>query len=116
MIRRPPRSTLFPYTTLFRSHRGIGVDDRDRPPGPIERESEKPQRVRGGTRPLRDVVPVLPFRWRQPPQPGGDALAHILPRERHQEVAFGTLPASHRPLQGRAVARERGERLLANHG
>src|SRR5438309_3316123 len=24
MIRRPPRSTLFPYTTLFRSHGGIG--------------------------------------------------------------------------------------------
>ena len=23
MIRRPPRSTLFPYTTLFRSPRGI---------------------------------------------------------------------------------------------
>src|SRR2546429_6787641 len=23
MIRRPPRSTLFPYTTLFRSHRDI---------------------------------------------------------------------------------------------
>src|SRR2546428_9071796 len=22
MIRQPPRSTLFPYTTLFRSHRG----------------------------------------------------------------------------------------------
>src|SRR2546429_3296786 len=25
MIRRPPRSTLFPYTTLFRSLRGIGA-------------------------------------------------------------------------------------------
>src|SRR2546425_3636017 len=25
MIRRPPRSTLFPYTTLFRSHRDGGV-------------------------------------------------------------------------------------------
>src|SRR5690349_22133527 len=28
MIRQPPRSTLFPYTTLFRSHRGavhVGV-------------------------------------------------------------------------------------------
>src|SRR3712207_8062418 len=25
MIRRPPRSTLFPYTTLFRSQRGIAV-------------------------------------------------------------------------------------------
>src|SRR3712207_8416474 len=25
MIRRPPRSTLFPYTTLFRSLEGIGT-------------------------------------------------------------------------------------------
>src|SRR5438105_12176171 len=25
MIRRPPRSTLFPYTTLFRSLRALGV-------------------------------------------------------------------------------------------
>src|SRR3712207_7126841 len=25
MIRRPPRSTLFPYTTLFRSHLGAHV-------------------------------------------------------------------------------------------
>src|SRR2546426_3265454 len=24
MIRRPPRSTLFSYTTLFRSHRAVG--------------------------------------------------------------------------------------------
>src|SRR3712207_8490544 len=30
MIRRPPRSTLFPYTTLFRSVRGRGVEDGDR--------------------------------------------------------------------------------------
>src|SRR5256885_3086587 len=31
MIRRPPRSTLFPYTTLFRSQTGgaaAGADDR----------------------------------------------------------------------------------------
>src|SRR3712207_7801124 len=26
MIRRPPRSTLFPYTTLFRSGRGVQPD------------------------------------------------------------------------------------------
>src|SRR3712207_7443127 len=25
MIRRPPRSTLFPYTTLFRSEPGLGT-------------------------------------------------------------------------------------------
>src|SRR5258708_14896133 len=29
MIRRPPRSTLFPYTTLFRSLRLRGLDGRD---------------------------------------------------------------------------------------
>src|SRR5689334_23706253 len=29
MIRRPPRSTLFPYTTLFRSIRGDGRDPVD---------------------------------------------------------------------------------------
>src|SRR2546430_15993490 len=36
MIRRPPRSTLFPYTTLFRSHVAVGetlafIDDREPP-------------------------------------------------------------------------------------
>src|SRR2546429_2012670 len=31
MIRRPPRSTLFPYTTLFRSH--FGELPLDLPPG-----------------------------------------------------------------------------------
>src|SRR5256885_4038075 len=57
MIRRPPRSTLFPYTTLFRSARGGTFDDRDhsaaghrpdrrpgpprRPPGRGARRSEE---------------------------------------------------------------------------
>src|SRR3712207_6947907 len=29
MIRRPPRSTLFPYTTLFRSHVDLALVDED---------------------------------------------------------------------------------------
>src|SRR5687768_17907304 len=29
MIRRPPRSTLFPYTTLFRSRRAVGQQNRE---------------------------------------------------------------------------------------
>src|SRR5258708_24893316 len=35
MIRRPPRSTLFPYTTLFRSlrHRRHAEQSRRHPPG-----------------------------------------------------------------------------------
>src|SRR5256886_12987587 len=44
MIRRPPRSTLFPYTTLFRSDRAWGGGD---PPGVAyvyapDRKSERP--------------------------------------------------------------------------
>src|SRR5256885_5388497 len=33
MIRRPPRSTLFPYTTLFRSHRPMAKGDPNLRPG-----------------------------------------------------------------------------------
>src|SRR5437764_2001798 len=34
MLRRPPRSTLFPYTTLFRSHAGRTPRRDDRRPQP----------------------------------------------------------------------------------
>src|SRR3712207_8484813 len=39
MIRRPPRSTLFPYTTLFRSQRrsAAAVTDPDRRLGGVDR-------------------------------------------------------------------------------
>src|SRR2546423_4148942 len=47
MIRRPPRSTLFPYTTLFRSLRGRG----DAPPP--HRRAPDPARPPRGVRPLR---------------------------------------------------------------
>ena len=33
MIRRPPRSTLFPYTTLFRSNTALGFKHSDFPDG-----------------------------------------------------------------------------------
>src|SRR5579884_4091363 len=41
MIRRPPRSTLFPYTTLFRSRRRRGGRD---PAGPRLRRARRPRR------------------------------------------------------------------------
>src|SRR5690349_23996937 len=37
MIRRPPRSTLFPYTTLFRSLAGDRGDQRREQPGRHQR-------------------------------------------------------------------------------
>src|SRR2546427_6295755 len=50
MIRRPPRSTLFPYTTLFRSGDGadIGPGEEGAPPP----ENEQPRvGCNGGARP-----------------------------------------------------------------
>src|SRR3712207_7212967 len=45
MIRRPPRSTLFPYTTLFRSSAGGGTG-----PGPDgDRPAISLRSARGGT-------------------------------------------------------------------
>src|SRR2546430_9894484 len=42
MIRRPPRSTLFPYTTLFRSQRRLpGELERDGRNDPDEDEAEE---------------------------------------------------------------------------
>src|SRR2546429_6210513 len=39
MIRRPPRSTLFPYTTLFRSSHGYIDSPRSRPAGRVSIQS-----------------------------------------------------------------------------
>src|SRR5256884_9781874 len=71
MIRRPPRSTLFPYTTLFRSLRGSGTtrynarqpvslgQRRRRHLQPAKREDFKPvsplPSQRGSTEPFRDL-------------------------------------------------------------
>src|SRR5256885_5674161 len=41
MIRRPPRSTLFPYTTLFRSHSCLG-DRRRNSSVPLVRDAGDP--------------------------------------------------------------------------
>src|SRR2546422_6990388 len=50
MIRRPPRSTLFPYTTLFRSRRGGGR------PRALGREVLEAHRGRAGrARAARDL-------------------------------------------------------------
>src|SRR5256885_15773370 len=55
MIRRPPRSTLFPYTTLFRSKFETA---KDLIPRPLRADSEKPTRYGviyfGSTAPAMD--------------------------------------------------------------
>src|SRR5258708_22625731 len=92
MIRRPPRSTLFPYTTLFRSVRRVGelLIDRHRD-------------LRGliGVRDLRDVPADLPLHFA--------ALVDVLPLEEHRR-------AQRSEGAGRLVRRDRkSTRLNSSH-
>src|SRR2546429_9722262 len=66
MIRRPPRSTLFPYTTLFRSAR-LAAEADQRARGPDEGRPDAEATRRGGLR-LLDAV-------------GGDVGGVVEPRE-----------------------------------
>src|SRR3712207_7781690 len=51
MIRRPPRSTLFPYTTLFRS----GVGEVDRPAHPVADDHLEAVELPAEERPHREA-------------------------------------------------------------
>src|SRR2546422_5457538 len=59
MIRRPPRSTLFPYTTLFRSHQAARERGHDRARGSRQDDADggddahSGQEVRWGGKELR---------------------------------------------------------------
>src|SRR5256885_12227714 len=84
MIRRPPRSTLFPYTTLFRSARGTGRVGVEREVQGLEAYAPADSLV---DRPARAVGPQVP-----PGEPC--ALAAQRPR----------------PIRCGASLRERGDR------
>src|SRR5260370_29196650 len=54
MIRRPPRSTLFPYTTLFRSLHAAGLDL-----GEVEDVVDQREEVAARAPDVREVVGLL---------------------------------------------------------
>src|SRR3712207_7906747 len=59
MIRRPPRSTLFPYTTLFRSRRAARPPvDRAAPAAPRDARSPHGARRLGRARHRRVLRPL----------------------------------------------------------
>src|SRR3712207_8358442 len=68
MIRRPPRSTLFPYTTLFRSHRGPRDRPEARPPAPRAARDRPAGRAEVPHEPAH-VLPVLGRRADVPDPP-----------------------------------------------
>src|SRR3712207_9557129 len=101
MIRRPPRSTLFPYTTLFRSLRLVGkpllesvvlFDAYEGPPIPPGKKSlAYTLRFRAADRTLTD-------------EEADDAVARIVESVREQ---FGAEVRGLRTEIGRASCRER---------
>src|SRR2546427_10112773 len=61
MIRRPPRSTLFPYTTLFRSPHGGARDHTDASSRQIAEASPLPGRGDPRLQVAHRPYPVLPL-------------------------------------------------------
>src|SRR5256884_819136 len=73
MIRRPPRSTLFPYTTLFRSHHRLRVvHPRGGPPHDLLRH-----RARGAGAGERDGAGARPRGGRR--RPGAVRMTAVVP-------------------------------------
>src|SRR2546429_6296567 len=92
MIRRPPRSTLFPYTTLFRSREPDHPEGRARTePGPLLRQQSRVHRmeavdVLGGVDGVHHPVGIHPRRQRQLHQDAVDALIVIRSEEHTSEL------------------------------
>src|ERR1044071_8259151 len=58
MIRRPPRSTLFPYTTLFRSH-AVGAEITEAEDALAVGHHDEPRRMRPIAEQLGNAAAVL---------------------------------------------------------
>src|SRR3989454_6980430 len=103
MIRRPPRSTLFPYTTLFRSR--VSRRHRDRELG-VQDGAEADQDVRPEA---RGLAAELPLQADRAAEDGAEReLAHQLqPQHLHdlvQELLHQSVAPSSRPMRRRTSA------------
>src|SRR2546430_5578065 len=62
MIRRPPRSTLFPYTTLFRSHFcRLSPRPCPAPEGPVSRQRRPPRSEEHTSEPSHSQISYAVF-------------------------------------------------------
>src|SRR5256885_13665936 len=117
MIRRPPRSTLFPYTTLFRSElllhavaRERGRALRERPRGVVDRprsvEAAGRARARARARRRRDAVERDRW-WIAPPEepPEREAPGRENDDEHDRGAARHLRPALHTEAASGAVRR-----------
>src|SRR2546426_11303110 len=109
MIRRPPRSTLFPYTTLFRSpppgRSGAPHPTRSRPPGRRSDEHASGTEVRRHRR-REHLLPG--------PDPSGGAVLHTWSRGGRADEAPRTDAAAVRD-HGRGTGRRSHHRRGSDH-
>src|SRR2546426_626136 len=90
MIRRPPRSTLFPYTTLFRSRCAPRCTRASPPDAPAERSGEPSGGGRGGPRGDGAVACADRIGATHAPRPRGAAAVGcrtVVRRDRHPDRA-----------------------------
>src|SRR2546428_8151556 len=99
MIRRPPRSTLFPYTTLFRS---VGRRARSQPPSSWRRSRPPPRAARGRVaprarppttdgerRPRSDIPPARSEEHTSELQSRSDLVCRLLlEKKKHTRTAY----------------------------
>src|SRR5690625_7357175 len=104
MIRRPPRSTLFPYTTLFRSHQRRARRSAGAGGGVVARGPPAGGHLRGGHG--RDLCGAGVVH--RPDDPRGPAHRGGRPPRGVADDGGTQLPAQ----IGRASGREREENLL----
>src|SRR3989449_4424377 len=104
MIRRPPRSTLFPYTTLFRSAMGVELHLHPQVDPALERahlvdDLERPLAVAVfDGRDVDEVVVLLAGRVAQPAQ----HVAQPVDRDVHDRIAARLDRAADRGGEGRS--------------
>src|SRR6266516_7904833 len=99
MIRRPPRSTLFPYTTLFRSAPEVGAR--------LVHGGRALQRLAGWPQALRAAGP-------EPRAQGGESCRQDRD-ENEAAVRNGVQPAREPPTRARLGGQRVLETLLAAH-
>src|SRR2546428_9416697 len=114
MIRRPPRSTLFPYTTLFRSHEpGFGGEiDLALQRGPRASLERPAVRVADITNEPSDRIAAGFPAGRSPHAPGEDAEGREVGDEQGVRLLGPRKPFQRRPVEGDLP----GERSLKSTG
>src|SRR2546423_5786853 len=88
MIRRPPRSTLFPYTTLFRSAQSCGAITRTTRGSPGSHQREQPLSGTRGGRSEEHTSELQSLAY---------LVCRLLLEKKNKQLLAGSLPTPHSP-------------------